>query len=333
MKFQKQQAHSEFGRAWVQAGRQLTKTAASQPGGSVEQAATGKAVASFYASLVGSSGGGWVSGGTLQDAEKGDVHGGSTMMGIAAAQVAGQDTSADLLHAGLGSEAGRAELAAEAAALQYGQPAGPLLRGEQQQQQQQQQQQRERQQIVLQPPAGNSQQQQETVSRAPREGVRYGITRSNVGFQLLKKAGWREGAGLGAQEQGMAEPVAPFQQKGNLGLGFAPKQPKPKPGDTAAAGAGAAGQAGRGSTGGGGSGGQEQKEKRPLPEDPLNKEDQETKVKRVRQVMQAEADVKAGKAIERYMRMAFNDATGEPTADSNPLLRRNHKLSATNPLL
>lgn len=51
------------------------------------------------------------------------------------------------------------------------------------------------------------------------------------------------------------------------------------------------------------------------------------------QVMQADADAKAGKAIERYMRMAFNDATGEPTADSNPLLRRNHKLSATNPLL
>jgi hypothetical protein len=51
------------------------------------------------------------------------------------------------------------------------------------------------------------------------------------------------------------------------------------------------------------------------------------------QVMQAEADEKAGKAIQRYISRAFNDATGEPTADSNPLLRRNHKLSATNPLL
>jgi hypothetical protein len=49
--------------------------------------------------------------------------------------------------------------------------------------------------------------------------------------------------------------------------------------------------------------------------------------------MQAEADEKAGKAIQRYISRAFNDATGEPTADSNPLLRRNHKLSATNPLL
>lgn len=49
--------------------------------------------------------------------------------------------------------------------------------------------------------------------------------------------------------------------------------------------------------------------------------------------MQAEADDKAGKAIARYIRMAFSDRTGEPTSDSNPLLRRNHKLRATNPLL
>jgi hypothetical protein len=51
------------------------------------------------------------------------------------------------------------------------------------------------------------------------------------------------------------------------------------------------------------------------------------------QVLQAEADDKAGKAIARYIRMAFSDATGEPTSDLNPLLRQNHKLSATNPLL
>lgn len=31
--------------------------------------------------------------------------------------------------------------------------------------------------------------------------------------------------------------------------------------------------------------------------------------------------------------MAFSDATGEPTRDTNPLLRRHSKLSATNPLL
>lgn len=49
--------------------------------------------------------------------------------------------------------------------------------------------------------------------------------------------------------------------------------------------------------------------------------------------MQHEADDGVGKAIGRYIYSAFRDAAGEPTSDSNPLLRRNHKLSATNPLL
>ena len=52
------------------------------------------------------------------------------------------------------------------------------------------------------------------------------------------------------------------------------------------------------------------------------------------QVLQTEVDQRAGKAIQRYIYSAFNDATGEPTSDSNPLLRRGRsKLSATNPLL
>lgn len=68
----------------------------------------------------------------------------------------------------------------------------------------------------------------------------------------------------------------------------------------------------------------------PLPED---SESFDSKVKRHRQVTQAEADDRAGKAIQRYMYMAFNDATGEATADVNPLLRRNKRLTATNPLL
>jgi hypothetical protein len=50
------------------------------------------------------------------------------------------------------------------------------------------------------------------------------------------------------------------------------------------------------------------------------------------QVLQAEADEAAGRAIQQYMYRAFNDMSGEPTSDSNPLLRQ-HKLSRTNPLL
>lgn len=123
--------------------------------------------------------------------------------------------------------------------------------------------------------AEQQQQQQQRQRWAPREGgaVRYGITRSNVGFQLLKKAGWREGAGLGAQEQGMAEPVPAFQQKGNVGLGYAPR-PKPKAPEGTVPAAAA----------GGTQPPPQQQPKRPLPADPLDKEDTDTKVKRVRQV-------------------------------------------------
>ena len=363
----------------------------------------GQAVASFYASLVNTSEARWVSGGTLQD---GGETGGSgpaavrsgdyaTTRAVGGAAAAAPPETGEPSHAGLGSAAARAEQEAEERQLQYNQPAGPWPRGEQpaaaggaEQAPPPRQQQQEL------PGAEQAQAQQR---RAPREGIRYGISRTNVGYQLLKKAGWAEGSGLGAQEQGVAEPVAAFQQKGNLGLGYAPRpQPKAKQqgGAAGAAGAAAAGQ------GGAAAGRQQQQQlpKRPLPEDPLDKEDTETKVKRVRQVrcvgeqpsgrawsdtlkgaatpgcarhgrcrvpaclpaaaapalllqgpptsplppspaastlqvMQAEADDKAGKAIARYMHMAFNETTGEPTRDSNPLLRRSHKLSATNPLL
>lgn len=36
---------------------------------------------------------------------------------------------------------------------------------------------------------------------------REGISSDNKGNQMLKKMGWQEGTGLGAQRQGIAEPV------------------------------------------------------------------------------------------------------------------------------
>ncbi|KAM0854928.1 hypothetical protein ACQ4PT_050106 [Festuca glaucescens] len=53
------------------------------------------------------------------------------------------------------------------------------------------------------------------------------IDSSNVGFQLLKKSGWKEGTGLGAQEQGRLEPVETRVKNNKRGLGS--KEPKPKP--------------------------------------------------------------------------------------------------------
>ncbi|KAH7331621.1 hypothetical protein KP509_20G043600 [Ceratopteris richardii] len=45
------------------------------------------------------------------------------------------------------------------------------------------------------------------------------LTSSNVGFRLLQKAGWKEGSGLGASEQGRLEPVDVFIKYDKRGLG------------------------------------------------------------------------------------------------------------------
>ncbi|KAJ4826190.1 hypothetical protein Tsubulata_023779 [Turnera subulata] len=45
------------------------------------------------------------------------------------------------------------------------------------------------------------------------------IDSSNIGFQLLKKHGWKEGTGLGVSEQGRLEPVEPLPNHNKRGLG------------------------------------------------------------------------------------------------------------------
>ncbi|KAL8138069.1 hypothetical protein V2J09_004070 [Rumex salicifolius] len=45
------------------------------------------------------------------------------------------------------------------------------------------------------------------------------IQSSNIGFQLLKKNGWKEGTGLGASEQGRLEPVETCIKNNRRGLG------------------------------------------------------------------------------------------------------------------
>ncbi|KAM7272057.1 hypothetical protein ACFE04_031271 [Oxalis oulophora] len=45
------------------------------------------------------------------------------------------------------------------------------------------------------------------------------IGSSNIGFQLLKKHGWKEGSGLGISEQGRLEPVEAFANNNKRGLG------------------------------------------------------------------------------------------------------------------
>ncbi|KAL1295669.1 uncharacterized protein LOC130950999 [Arachis stenosperma] len=45
------------------------------------------------------------------------------------------------------------------------------------------------------------------------------INSSNIGFQLLKKHGWKEGTGLGVSEQGRLEPVETYVKNNKRGLG------------------------------------------------------------------------------------------------------------------
>ncbi|CAJ1977696.1 unnamed protein product [Sphenostylis stenocarpa] len=45
------------------------------------------------------------------------------------------------------------------------------------------------------------------------------INSSNIGFQLLKKQGWKEGTGLGVSEQGRLEPVETCVKNNKRGLG------------------------------------------------------------------------------------------------------------------
>ena len=47
-----------------------------------------------------------------------------------------------------------------------------------------------------------------------------GIDADNVGFRLLRQAGWRVGTGLGAASQGRHDPIEPNAAKGTRGLGF-----------------------------------------------------------------------------------------------------------------
>ncbi len=69
---------------------------------------------------------------------------------------------------------------------------------------------------------------------------------------------------------------------------------------------------------------------------PENNETKAAKRARLKQIKQAEVDREERLALGRMMAREFADAEEYPgvgTTDVNPLTRRNHKLSATNPLL
>lgn len=162
----------------------------------------------------------------------------------------------------------------------------------------------------------------------------YGIPRANIGFQLLQKAGWKEGTGLGRDEQGLQMPLEKSSQIGRQGLGnstakhYVSKQRQQEQ-QQQQQGVSAKDKSRR----------QQQLDELlehkaevarvALPE---NSEKSDDKIRRQRQKQKVEAEAATAKAISRYINMAFRDDDGTSSADDNPLKRRN-RLTATNPLL
>lgn len=157
-----------------------------------------------------------------------------------------------------------------------------------------------------------------------RSAASTGISQNNVGWKLLQKAGWKVGHGLGAQEQGRQEPLQPEICQRNAGLGF---ERKKKPQRTAI-------DAGKEDTSKSKVKRKSRMEKRMAVnvEDPLAHEDIETKVKRIKQVMEAEADEKFEKAIARMVYSAFKTEDASTRAPAGQP-RRSRRMTATNPLL
>jgi ATP-dependent Clp protease ATP-binding subunit ClpB len=148
-------------------------------------------------------------------------------------------------------------------------------------------------------------QQQKQLSSKNQKDAPPPISSSSVGYKLLQKAGWKEGSAIGAQQQGLLEPLQAIANLGTVGIGYVDEHDGKKK------------KIGRSE----------------------EEEDVDTKIKRVRQVMQTEADEQVSKEISQYIYRSFKQdgcsGIGEQTADDNPLLRKKgkNKLSLTNPLL
>uniref|UniRef100_A0AC35EQU6 G-patch domain-containing protein n=1 Tax=Panagrolaimus sp. PS1159 TaxID=55785 RepID=A0AC35EQU6_9BILA len=60
----------------------------------------------------------------------------------------------------------------------------------------------------------------------PRPGYAYGISSSNVGYQILKETGWKEEHGLGKEGEGRKYPLKTMLKRDRKGLGLDKLRPK-----------------------------------------------------------------------------------------------------------
>uniref|UniRef100_A0A7S3VI92 G-patch domain-containing protein n=1 Tax=Dunaliella tertiolecta TaxID=3047 RepID=A0A7S3VI92_DUNTE len=155
----------------------------------------------------------------------------------------------------------------------------------------------------------------------------------SVGYRLLQAAGWRPGAGLGSEEQGIAAPLQAHRNPGTRGVGFSkqgapvgqPQQLKQQQTQHGDRGGGIAAQVGQ---------------KRSaliagIVDKELAGESMEAKLAHHRAAEAAAADAAHARALQRTLFAAFNDPfdnAGAATANTNPLSWPN-RLTATNPLL
>lgn len=153
-----------------------------------------------------------------------------------------------------------------------------------------------------------------------------GLGPGSRGYRLLRRAGWRAGAGLGAAEQGPTEPLAARGNAGRRGLGAGPAPGAGGGGeaDVAAATAAAPAEEAPRRRGGGrkrrrraggetdAAGGEREPEGGGLP---------------------IERETRKEKQIATYLFRAFKEEEPEPGGErhSNPLLRKGWR-SGTNPL-
>ncbi|CAD7704727.1 unnamed protein product [Ostreobium quekettii] len=149
---------------------------------------------------------------------------------------------------------------------------------------------------------------------------RCGLKADNVGYSLLKKAGWTEGTGLGPDGQGRQVPVKAWVQKGRRGVGC--QEPQDVGLDEGPPGASRSGQVPREAKG-----------------TALGHQTRLSCAKRKREKEQRREELKRQQreeqhrkaTVRRALSHAFDGGTADDT-DHNPLLRRN-RLSTTNPLL
>lgn len=164
------------------------------------------------------------------------------------------------------------------------------------------------------------------------------IAADNLGYTLLRKAGWQEGSGLGVNEQGRVTPIQAWLQKGNRGVGFdhkAAQEQQAKQQEKSNSRQDAVRALKRQEAAAARAVGTDRSQMiKKLVADELNGEDTATKVKQHRQLMQQEEEDAKRRHISRFLSRALNDPMDNPfsSGDSNPLGRR-HRLTALNPLL